>query len=220
MIKVQAWLQKTCRDVLDECDHILSLRTQLIYPSGAQLTHHPHRWETAEALLKLVYGHLWNLQKDFPHSVEVERRAKGGYPIVHFLRSDVEDALLRRLVDDICDGRTSILPIRERPSDEQLAIKHFISGVALCPGIVECINHSFPDRQAAKQNTFLVRGLLAHGILLLCLKNRWNVQYGLHPTRDPIAVPYHAKGVPSEQAEWGHPDVASCLRVLRSTIPA
>lgn len=37
------------------------------------------------------------------------------------------------------------------------------------------------------------------------------VQYGLHPRRDPIAVPFHAKGVPSEQAEWGHPDVAILL---------
>jgi hypothetical protein len=40
------------------------------------------------------------------------------------------------------------------------------------------------------------------------------VQYGLHPNRDPIAVPFHAKGVPSEQAEWGRPDVAilqTCL---------
>ncbi len=50
-----------------------------------------------------------------------------------------------------------------------------------------------------------------HRILLLTLKKRWNVQYDLHPSRDPIAVPFHAKGVPSEQAEWGHPDVATCL---------
>ncbi|KAI8168212.1 hypothetical protein K4K49_009945 [Colletotrichum sp. SAR 10_70] len=43
---------------------------------------------------------------------------------------------------------------------------------------------------------------------------RWNVQYGLHPLRDPIAVPYHAKGVPSEQSEWGHPDVAILFTCL------
>lgn len=46
------------------------------------------------------------------------------------------------------------------------------------------------------------------------MKKRWNVQYGLHPGRDPIAVPFHAKGVPSDQAEWGHPDVAIMLTCL------
>jgi hypothetical protein len=49
---------------------------------------------------------------------------------------------------------------------------------------------------------------------LLTLKKRYNVQYGLHPNRDPIAVPYHAKGVPSDQAEWGHPDVAILFTCL------
>lgn len=48
----------------------------------------------------------------------------------------------------------------------------------------------------------------------MTLKKRWNVQYGLHPTRDPIAVPYDAKGSPSEQAEWGHPDVAILFTCL------
>ena len=68
MVKVQAWMRKVCRDVLDECDFTLAVRTQLIYPSGVQTTvdGHPHRWETAEALLRLVEGHLWNLQCDFP----------------------------------------------------------------------------------------------------------------------------------------------------------
>jgi hypothetical protein len=40
------------------------------------------------------------------------------------------------------------------------------------------------------------------------------VQYGLHPGRIPIAVPYEAKGIPSEQAEFGHPDVAIILTCL------
>jgi hypothetical protein len=48
----------------------------------------------------------------------------------------------------------------------------------------------------------------------MTLKKRWNVQYGLHTHRDPIAVPYLAKGTPSEQAEWGHPDVAIIFTCL------
>jgi len=48
----------------------------------------------------------------------------------------------------------------------------------------------------------------------MTLKKRWNVQYGLHASRDPIAVPFLAKGIPSEQAEWGHPDVAILFTCL------
>lgn len=60
----------------------------------------------------------------------------------------------------------------------------------------------------------LLRGLFVHRILISSLKKRWNVQYGLHPTRAPIAVPFLAKSVPSVAAEWGHPDVAIILTCL------
>lgn len=60
----------------------------------------------------------------------------------------------------------------------------------------------------------LLRSLISQRVLLLCLKKRWNVQYGLHPHRAPIAVPYEAKGVPSETAEYGHPDTALVLTCL------
>src|ERR1700733_606541 len=74
----------------DECGFTLAVKTQLIYPSGSQTTvdGHPHRWETAETLLRLVEGRLWNLQQDFPSSIEVVRRPQGGFPLVFFLRGD------------------------------------------------------------------------------------------------------------------------------------
>ncbi|KAI9765237.1 MAG: hypothetical protein M1840_007729 [Geoglossum simile] len=216
MIKVQAWMRKVCRDVLDECDFTLAVRTQLIYPSGPQSTvdGHPHRWETAEALLRLVEGHLWGLQNDFPRSIEVVQRPKGGFPVVFFLRKDVEDALIARLVDDICGGRTSVAPIRDYTKSDRLTIRIFISEANVQPKVAERIHQMFSDKPTMKQNIYLLRGLLVHRILLLALKRRWNVQYGLHPSRDPIAVPFHAKGVPSEQAEWGHPDVAILFTCL------
>lgn len=216
MIKVQAWEKEICRDILDECDFTLAVRTQLIYPSGSQTTvdGHPHRWETAEAVLRLVESHLWNLQNDFPESIEVVRRSHGGFPVVFFLRRDVEDALIARLVDDICHGRTSIIPTRDCTRSDRLTIKQFISEAKVRQTIAERIHHMFPDKPAVNQKLYLLRGLLVHRILLLALKKRWNVQYGLHPKRDPIAVPFHAKGVPSEQAEFGHPEVALLLTSL------
>lgn len=216
MIKVDSALRKLSRDVLDESGVTLAVQTQLIYPSGVQKTvdSHPHRWEMAQELLALVEGHLVNLQCAFPQSIEVVRRPSGGFPVVFFLRKDVEDALAVRLVDDICSGRTSILPTKDASRVDRLAIKQFISAGKVPQEIVDRTTGMFADKPAVAQTLYLLRGFLVHRILLLTLKKRWNVQYGLHPDRDPIAVPFHAKGVPSSQSEWGHPDVAILLTCL------
>ncbi|KAJ8061235.1 hypothetical protein OCU04_010307 [Sclerotinia nivalis] len=216
MVKVQQWLNSRCRDVMDESDQILSLRTQLIYPSGAQKSvgNYPHRWEIAQALLALVSGHLYNLEKAYPHSIEVVRRDCGGYPMPFFLRKDVEEELLHRLVADICNGRTSILDMSHCSRSDRIAIRDFITKPKVTTSVSKAVKGIFPDKPAMKQNLLNVRGLLVHRILLLALKKRWHVQYGLHPDRDPIAVPFHGKGVPSDQAEWGHPDVAILLTCL------
>ncbi|KAI9782401.1 MAG: hypothetical protein M1816_001899 [Peltula sp. TS41687] len=216
MVKVQTWLSRVCRDVLDESDITLAVRTQLIYPSGSQRTvdGHPHRWETAEALLRLVDSHLTDLKSEYPNSIEVVRRPRGGFPVVFFLRQDVEDALIMRLVDDICSGRSLIMVKNELSQADRLTIRKFISWYRILPGIVARVHRIFHDDHNGKKITYLLRGLIVHRIFLLSLKKRWNVQYGLHPNRDPIAVPFHAKGVPTEHAEWGHCDVSILLTCL------
>jgi hypothetical protein len=177
MLNIQNWLSCKCRDVLDEADYILAIRTQLIYPSGSQKTvdGHPHRWETIEALLKMVEAHLWNLEKGFPQSIEVVHREQGRFPVVFFLRQDVEDALISRLVDEISRGRTSLFPEDCKKSDRQ-AIKLYISEARVSPEIVQQIGKLYPEKPAVKQVINLLRGLLVHRILLMTLKKRWNVQ--------------------------------------------
>jgi len=64
----------------------------------------------------------------------------------------------------------------------------------------------FEDRQGIRQDLLLLRGLLVRRIMLLALNKRWNFTCGIHPGRDPIPVPFTSKGVPSEQAEFGHPE--------------
>lgn len=177
MLSIQSWLSRHCRDILDEADYILAIRTQLIYPSGSQKTvdGHPHRWETIEALLKMVEAHLWNLEKGFPQSIEVVRREEGRFPVVFFLRKDVEDALISRLVDEIYRGRTALLPEECKKADRE-AIKAYISEARVSPGIVQHISKLYPEKPAVKQVINLLRGLLVHRILLMTLKKRWNVQ--------------------------------------------
>ncbi|KAK6835101.1 hypothetical protein PG987_009795 [Apiospora arundinis] len=79
---------------------------------------------------------------------------------------------------------------------------------------IDRINKLCPDQVQIRQTVYLLRGLLCQRILISTLRKRWNVEYGLHPARDPIAVPYLAKGVPSEQSEYGHCDVAILLTCL------
>lgn len=216
MVVTQRWMDRVCRDILDECDFTLAAKTQLIYPSGTQLAvdGHPHRWKVAETVLGLVAHHLRNLAQEFPQSIDVIDRAVTEFPVVYFLRSDVENTLIQRIVDDICAGRTSILPTRCCTKEQRQAIRVFISQEMVERHVINAVSQLFPDVPNSRKMVYLLRGLLVHGILLLCLKKRWNVQYGLHPGRDPVAVPFHAKGVPSEQAEWGHPDVAILFTCL------
>ncbi|KAL8391947.1 hypothetical protein RB595_002236 [Gaeumannomyces hyphopodioides] len=216
MVKTQSWLKSVCRDILDESDYTLSARTQLIYPSGTRITldGHPHRWVVAEKVLQLVDLHLHSLAIAFPESIEVVRRSGGGYPIVYFLRTDVETELTRRLIRDICIGNGAILPDVGLTKIDRRCIKEFISSIKVRESTLAHIRGLCPDKLHIRQTVYLLRGLLVNRILLSCLRKKWNVEYGLHPLRDPVAVPYTAKGVPSEQSEWGHPDCCVLLTCL------
>ncbi|KAK1139534.1 hypothetical protein N8T08_000674 [Aspergillus melleus] len=218
ILSTDSWLRCVCRDVIDESDLSLAPKTQLIYPSGSQLSldGHPHRWRMAHALLGMVEEQLADLERNFPGSIDVVRRPNGGFPLIYILRSDVEEALYTKLVSYLCSGKTNILPCIQPP--DQRAVKEFMCNAKAEQSVCEDAVQIFSDNPVALKNLHLLRGMICHEILLLCLKKRWNVQYGLHPARSPIAVPFHAKGVPSEQAEWGHPDVAILLTCLAFTM--
>ena len=147
--------------------------------------------------------------------MEVERRPDSGFPrLIYLLRADVEDELLNRLRHDICQGGSGLIPMEFLEVADRVAVRDFLSPGTMLQSTLERINELCPDQIHIRQTVFLLRGLLCQRILITFLKKRWNVQYGLHPTRDPIAVPFHAKGVPSEQSEFGHSDVAILLTCL------
>jgi hypothetical protein len=190
MIKAQVWLDQHCRDVLDECDVSLAIRTQLIYPSGSQQTvdGHPFRWQTVQMLLDLVLSYLNDLVSKFPSSIEVVGRT--GYPLIYFLRKDVEDYLLMQLAEKISTGQTAILPAGDFPATSHEDIHVFISEPLVGSEITGRITEMFREKRHLVDVLYHLRGLFVHRILLSTFKKRWNVQYGLHPKRDPIAVPY------------------------------
>ncbi|RMZ67587.1 p-loop containing nucleoside triphosphate hydrolase [Pyrenophora seminiperda CCB06] len=217
MIDFQRWLDEHTRDILDECDVSLAIRTQLIYPSGTQMTvdGHPMRWQVTQAVLQLVKDFSSTVQSRHPLSIEIVKRGADGFPLIYFLRKDAEDYLIELLVKIICKGQVpSIIPCAEYPVSVKQGLESYISKPTVRSEVVSRVASYLRDRQAIMRVVNLLRGFFVHRILIATLKKRWNVQYGLHPTRAPIAVPYLAKGVPSPAAEWGHPDVAITLTCL------
>lgn len=221
MIGFQDELTKFSRDVIDESDFTLAVKTQLIYPSGPRIhvDGAPQRWMVAEALISLIEDHLPALRSRGVEIVKLHQ-AQGSFPMAHFLRKDAEDELHRLIVEDICNGRAPFLRPSESGAHSEEAkthIRQLLSEASTKKQNKDGLKKSislFADQESAPKILLLVRGLLLNRILLLCLKKRWNVQYGLHPGREPIAVPYEAKGVPSENSEFGHPDVAIVLTIL------
>lgn len=192
MIKMQQWLENHVRDVLDECDVSLAIRTQLIYPSGFQMAvdGHPLRWQTVQAILRLVNLYVPDLLTQFSRSIEVVTMSSG-FPLIYFLRHDVEDCLISKLVSAVCEGQLAAIPCSDITESARDDIRSFITKQRVPSHIVTTINSMFEDQQHVVKILCLLRGLFVHRILISTLKKRWNVQYGLHPTREPIAVPYH-----------------------------
>lgn len=216
MIKLQDWLTKKCRDILDECDHMLAVKTQLIFPSGSQamVDGHPTRWKVVQDLLRLVKTHLEHLRHAFPKSIEVVERSPGTFPTIYLLNSDVKEALISLLTESILAGESGIIPIDGCSHDEFESVKIFLRNAQFPRDVAVKVAAVLKNKTDIRHRLLLLRGLLIHRILLMGIAKRWNVQYGIDSRRDPIAVPFRSKGIPSDQAEFGHPDVSILLTCL------
>ncbi|KAH7121751.1 hypothetical protein B0J13DRAFT_599348 [Dactylonectria estremocensis] len=216
MMQIQEWIHRSSRDILDESDLTLSPKTQLIYPSGLPVIvdGHPHRWEVVQDLLALVEGHCSVLESRFKAGIQILRRHQG-YPIIHFLNAKVADVLNELLVRDVCQGRLAHMQLNESCGKKgRKAVELIVSGADNSRLTWKKAKASLVDDTFGLKCLYLLRGLISERIILLCLKKRWNVQFGLHPGRAPIAVPFEAKGVPSQTAEYGHPDTTLVLTCL------
>ncbi|KAL8684775.1 MAG: hypothetical protein Q9224_006139, partial [Gallowayella concinna] len=121
---------------------------------------------------------------------------------------------MRRGNSLVLGGDGGLLPIQEFSEEELAFAANFLHQAQFAKSTASMVAQVFKNRKDIRQQLLLLRGLLIHRILLMGLSKRWNVQYGIHPLRDPIAVPFRSKGIPSDQAEFGHPDVSIILTCL------
>ena len=218
LLELQRFLANHTRDILDESDDVLCPKFQLVHTIGRQhpFEGSPSRWLIVQRALGLVKQHASLLSTVDSDTVRCDSSSPGSFPHIHILHTKGEEQLKSLIAQDILDGRLPPL--------------HFPSGLGFHGVIREFMLHRdiHPDtvkivEQYARQSTswdslLLLRGLLAHNILLFALtQRRWRVDYGLPLAwrrRTMLSIPYRAKDVPSETAEFGHPDTTILLTCL------
>ncbi|KAL8731663.1 MAG: hypothetical protein Q9166_003242 [cf. Caloplaca sp. 2 TL-2023] len=217
LLETQAWLEKYCRDVLDESDEILDVKFQLIYTLGSQrsMDGQPDRWLMMQGVFDLIQYHAGLLREMYPEQIEVEDRTSGSFPTIRLLSTAIRRTLISKVGEDICSSRIPGLLMSNLPTRVRKAAASFIIDHDVTDNNCSTVQSFCTEDEKYLKRLLMARGLIACGILSHVLHDkRWSVNYGLHPTRCLCAVPYRAKGVPAATAEFGHPDVWIALTCL------
>ena len=199
--EMQTWLTSISRDILDESDEILHVRYQLIYTMDQQqpLDDGQDRWTTTQNILDLVRRHTRKFHK-FPEEVELFEHTtvgafEGKFSHVRVLGPSASEALVSQIAKDALDGALDNLTFVELGPQSHLrsAVLRFITEHVIDNKTYLTVKRFFKNSSLWK-GLLLLRGLLAHGILVYVLgQRRWRVDYGLDLKRSLLAVPYRAK---------------------------
>ncbi|KAJ7035592.1 hypothetical protein C8F04DRAFT_1258798 [Mycena alexandri] len=211
--EIQDWLNDTARDILDESDEILNVRYQLIYTVGTSrpLEGRPWRWNITQTVFSLLQA----VVKTVPDGLEVARVGEPcQFPATRILTQEggrvLIDSLIHRIVVE--DGFQGWISFRNYSEEEKDIVSCFLRQPSIDSQDERILRNLLGDRFGY---LLLLRGLFAHGILNLSLREkRWRVDYGLDPRRSMLAVPYRAKDSPAPRAEFGHPDMTIVLTCL------
>ncbi|KAK8219055.1 hypothetical protein IWZ01DRAFT_565077 [Phyllosticta capitalensis] len=214
-ISLDEWQKQNCRDVLDESDELLDSRHQLVYSIGHQqnLDAHSQRW----SLIIEVFSHLGRFSEEKARGfkkVEVDYQEGRCFPFLTFLDHQACREFLSMLVSDIFRTNSTLITAEELDSMDSAAAENFAKQRKLRPVDLEFVKECFKDTPAWPM-LHLLRGLFAHGIIEFAIQEKqWLVHYGPALDRCLTAVPYRAKGVPSANSHFSHPDVQICLTCL------
>ncbi|KAL8366668.1 hypothetical protein RB595_010505 [Gaeumannomyces hyphopodioides] len=213
---LQHFLDRHSRDIIDESDEILSTKSELTYTMGLQdaIDFGPLRWRMIQSTLGLVAEIAPAIGKQYLDMVEVGLELEGRFPLIRVLNEAGAAVLTNRLVQRIFGGGlvgfTHIAGQQRHVKDAMLRYVVQLEPGANDVAVVEAA-------EELQQPLFLLRGLIAHGVLCFALQKRWRVNYGRADGRNPptgLAVPFRAKDLPVPQAEFSHPDVVIILTCL------
>ncbi|KDQ19218.1 hypothetical protein BOTBODRAFT_184299 [Botryobasidium botryosum FD-172 SS1] len=219
LVATQKWLDDHARDILDESDEILHVQYQLVYTWGSQnlMEDSPHRWITISHVLRLAALHAESDVMAHPEDFEYHSDDKTAFPLIRVLDHSAGQRLVQAVARELVSGddlRSLPLPVREATFSFITTSTATLDESSIRLVYNHCRNTTIWPR------LLLLRGLLGHGLLLHTLMDRrWRVNFGLlhgedGDKRTSLAVPYVAKDVPSQRADFGHPDVALVLTYL------
>ena len=114
------------------------------------------------------------------------------FSIIRILGDNAANALTSWIAEAVISRGFSTLTFALLPQTVREAALRFITEKS-CQAQDDCMLQSY-CRGVSWKGLLLLRGLLAHGIIIHVLKEkRWRVNYGLDPDRSMLAVPYRAK---------------------------
>ncbi|KAK4940716.1 hypothetical protein LTR10_019226 [Elasticomyces elasticus] len=215
LLRVQKWLDRNTRDVLDESDELLKPGYELVYTNGEAklLSGAPDRWTITLELLALASEVAVGLHRKFPTGIEFESRSGIAFPHIRVISDAGANELMDSLTREVLKGRLSGLPLGYCDAEMLNAIRTFLQDMDMDNATHEKIVQHFQGL-AQLDILYVVRGLISHQIMTHALRKRWRVNYGLDRSRCLSAVPYRAKSIPSPNAEFAQPEMMVTLTAL------
>ncbi|PQE10789.1 p-loop containing nucleoside triphosphate hydrolase protein [Rutstroemia sp. NJR-2017a BBW] len=215
MIQTQKWLSENARDVLDESDEILDIRSELVYTIGLprEIEFGPDRWLIIQRVLDTMKDHLRTLEAPYDRGIELGPWSDGDgiFPRFRILDPNIGRDLLLRVARHICDHGLPGLPLFQFEHN----IRNHLFNYLVEPNLVK--THADLQSIVGESSYFssallLLRGLFAGGVINFAFSaKRWRVNYGLDLARTRLAVPYRGKDVPAARSEFSHPDTSIIL---------
>ena len=216
LIETQLWLDENSRDIMDESDEILNVRSELVYTMGMQslIDFSPFRWLIIQEILSIVKNYVDEVYQDWPPGLELKKSYRGSFPHIRILQQKAGQELMAEIASKICKEGLPGFPVWNRLDESRACIFQYLTGQGSDATGSDPPEEIFHD-QFFRHNLLILKGLICDGILIFALqRKRWRVNYGLDISRSMLAVPYQAKDCPTPRAEFSHPDATIVLTCL------
>ncbi|EEP78506.1 predicted protein [Uncinocarpus reesii 1704] len=168
VLKLERYLQNTCRDVIDESDEVLHTRFQLVYTMGNQeiIDGGVDRWGISQNVFRLVEKHAHTAD---PFGLEIESD-EIAFPKIRFLHPDAMGKLADAVMGSIEKGELSGVPFNHwRPKVRESA-SSFIRCYKVSKGDADTVLEAFKDHICFNR-LLILRGLFAHRVLAFALQS-------------------------------------------------
>lgn len=216
-------------DIFDEVDEVMRPQQEVIYAEGT-----PKALEFGSRRWFAVFTVLFNIRHNhgivsFLDTIEIADLESKNAPIDEFngfrlrpgkLLEKERKCMIEKIAESLfCSGGTSnfnesTLDWMKKPlkSGLQARIVDFITDCSQSSNII-CESDFFSPEYY--QDLLVLRGLLAHDVLIHCLKLRHGVQYGFVSNHKTLmAIPFEAANLPKLRSEFAQPDISIILTVL------